>query len=188
MERIRELESATNMHKQIEKDDYHDPRVFDDSEILSSDHIPEWYQSSPITRPSYDNYQTPPYYQPTTDFQLPLQPSTRHNIPQYYNTNLSSMFQDTQPPPHSYQNPSRLTIRHKFSHALLTTAIDRSKLLPCSTVLEKYPNLRFEARCETLAMRFARESFFGKVVLSKCTLMGCRDFPGLPVNELNSLK
>ena len=45
--RIRELESATNIHKQIEKDDYHDPSVFDDSEILSSDYIPEWYQSSP---------------------------------------------------------------------------------------------------------------------------------------------
>lgn len=68
MERMRELESATNMHKQIEKDDYHDPSVFDDLEILSSDQIPEWYQSSPITRPSYNNYQTPPYYQLTTDF------------------------------------------------------------------------------------------------------------------------
>ena len=29
--RIRELESATNMHEQVEKDDYYDPSVFDDS-------------------------------------------------------------------------------------------------------------------------------------------------------------
>lgn len=39
-----------------------------------------------------------------------------------------------------------------------------------------------------LAVKLARESFFGTDVLAKCTVMGCRDFPALPVNELNELK
>ena len=40
----------------------------------------------------------------------------------------------------------------------------------------------------TLAVKLANESFVGNEVLKRCTVMGCRDYPALPLKELNELK
>ena len=40
----------------------------------------------------------------------------------------------------------------------------------------------------TLAVKLVNESFFGNEVLKRCTVMGCRDYPTLPLKELNELK
>lgn len=39
-----------------------------------------------------------------------------------------------------------------------------------------------------LAVKLARDCFFGNNVLQRCTVMGCRDYPALPFQELNELK
>ena len=44
------------------------------------------------------------------------------------------------------------------------------------------------SKLPTLAVKLAKVSFFGAEVMSKCTVAGNRDLPGLPTNELESLK
>ena len=40
----------------------------------------------------------------------------------------------------------------------------------------------------TLAQKLAKEAFFGEKVMAQCTVLGCRDQPGLPTDELKQLK
>ena len=40
----------------------------------------------------------------------------------------------------------------------------------------------------TLALKLARESFFGKDVMVRCTVVGDRELPALPQHELDLLK
>lgn len=40
----------------------------------------------------------------------------------------------------------------------------------------------------TLSVKFARDSFFGTKVMSKCTIAGSHDLPSFPIPELDSLK
>ena len=39
-----------------------------------------------------------------------------------------------------------------------------------------------------LSVKLAQEVYFGKKVMEKCTVSGCRDLPGLPIAELGELK
>ena len=71
---------------------------------------------------------------------------------------------------------------------LLSSVIEKSKLLRCDTVLDRYSKLKNESRIGTLAVKLAREVFFGEDVLRKCTVAGCRDLPGLPTKEVGDLK
>ena len=61
-------------------------------------------------------------------------------------------------------------------------------LLQPTTVFQKYPNLLCKSKLETLAVKLAREAFFGDQVLMKCTVAGKRDYPALPPEELRQLK
>ena len=58
-------------------------------------------------------------------------------------------------------------------------------------VLEKYsklPKLREENAIGKLAVKLAKESFIGDEVLRQYTVMGCRNFPSLPLHEINEPK
>ena len=67
-------------------------------------------------------------------------------------------------------------------------AIDRTNLVPAIQTLQRYPKLRVESKASFLAVKLARESFFGKNLMSQCTVMGCGKYPALPGNEINLLK
>ena len=73
-------------------------------------------------------------------------------------------------------------------HSLPSMEIEREKLQDPSAVLAKYPKLRCESRIATLAVKLAKDAYFGVKVLSKCTVMGERELPGLPRAELSELK
>ena len=75
-----------------------------------------------------------------------------------------------------------------IGHSLPSSDIEKEKLQDPSTVLAKYPKLRCESRIATLAVKLAKDSFFGVKTLSKCTVMGERELPGLPRAELLELK
>ena len=74
------------------------------------------------------------------------------------------------------------------NNPLPSSAIQREKLKSRSWVLSKYPKLRGESKAPTLAVKLARECFFGDSVLVQCTPGGGRNLPALPTMELNQLK
>ena len=91
--------------------------------------------------------------------------------------------------------PQCLPIQSKLKNdnMVRSSAIEKDKLAPklhqnircfqstanCKLIVSKAP---------TLATKLAREAYFGDKVLGQCTVMGCRDHPGLPISGLNELK
>ena len=45
----------------------------------------------------------------------------------------------------------------------------------------RYPKLRSPSNIGTLAVKLAKEVYFGENVLAKCTVSGDRGLPGLPI-------
>ena len=72
--------------------------------------------------------------------------------------------------------------------SLPSIEINKENLIPYELILKKYPSLHHANVIGKLAVKLARESFFGPTVLVKCTVMGCREYPALPAQELNDLK
>ena len=76
----------------------------------------------------------------------------------------------------------------KAVNILSSSQINKARLIDPDVIIRKYPNYQTVSRIGTLAQRLAQESYFGDDVLEKCTVMGCRDSPALPIKELNDLK
>lgn len=74
------------------------------------------------------------------------------------------------------------------SESLPSDEINKEELLNPDVVVLKYAMYKSESKIGTLAVKLARESFFGQAVLGKCTVAGCRDLPGLPTGEVQKLK
>ena len=72
--------------------------------------------------------------------------------------------------------------------ALESAAINKANLLPVETVVEKYKSPKTVGTAGTLAVKIARESYFGQEVLAHCTVYGHREQPGLSRAELFQLK
>ena len=66
--------------------------------------------------------------------------------------------------------------------------IDKTKLKRVPDILRKYPTLRTECKMSILAVKLAKEAFFGDSILKRCTPRGWNDLPALPQVELNHLK
>ena len=80
-------------------------------------------------------------------------------------------------------------VPHKQSIRELSSAqINRAELIDPDIVIRRYPSYHCISRVPTLAQRLASQSYFGDNMLSKCTVMGYRDSPALPLRELNNLK
>ena len=67
---------------------------------------------------------------------------------------------------------------------LPSCSIDKSSLMPPEDVVRKYPKLKGESKAGKLAVKLAKEAFFGDKILIQCTVSGCRDLPALPMQEL----
>jgi len=65
---------------------------------------------------------------------------------------------------------------------------NKGELLPPCDVIEKYPRLRGECKMGELAAKLARESFFGKELMRRSTVMGHKEYPALPADRVNALK
>lgn len=61
-------------------------------------------------------------------------------------------------------------------------------LLSPDEVIKKYPKYVNTSNIGRLAVRLAREAYFGKELMKKSTALGCQDKPRLPKEKLDSLK
>ena len=85
--------------------------------------------------------------------------------------------------------PVRLTISD--DHVIKTlpsSEIDKAHLKSAMEVIKCNNKLCVPAKVSTLAVKLARDAFYGDDVLSKCTVAGEREFFALPVEELKELK
>ena len=91
----------------------------------------------------------------------------------------------SQGPPQCVQiKPNQTGKIQYFPSACINTAL----LFKPDTTLRKYPSLRVKSKAGALAVKLAREAFFGEDVLAQCTVSGLRQLPALPLAELNQLK
>ena len=74
--------------------------------------------------------------------------------------------------------------REKTNYMPSSCILKQSLSLP-QDVICKYPKLKAESRAGKLAIKLAKEAYFGGSILAKCTVSG---FRGLPVAELTELK
>lgn len=131
-------------------------------------------------------------------FTTPHRPFSTQTVTQPLSQPAISHLASSQPPSPSEQlslsrSPSTsvqcLPIApRKNSVVLPASAIDRTKLVAAAQTLLRYPKLGIESKASILAVKLARESFFGESAMAQCTVMGCGKYPALPPNELNSLK
>lgn len=85
--------------------------------------------------------------------------------------------------------PKALPIRPKPNATSLSSSeINKVDLVATDVFFQRHRNLKGESRAGTLAVKLAREVYFGSQVMSKCTVSGCRGLPGLPTAELGELK
>ena len=149
------------------------------------------YIYSPIYSPAKSMpplYQTPAqvgHFPPT--YYPPIIANSSHISPTYMPEPVPHF-----PPPIPYHtspvakcNPVR---QKRNTNTLPSAAIMKEGLISLSEAFAKYHNLITVSKAPTLATKLAREVFFGTGVLRQCTVMGCREQPGLPVQELNELK
>ena len=74
------------------------------------------------------------------------------------------------------------------SQTLDSSSIAKHTLAPPDHIASCNPKLVKASKAPTFAVKLAKESFFGEDVLRCCTVNGCREYPGLPVAELQELK
>ena len=66
--------------------------------------------------------------------------------------------------------------------------IDKKQLISPQKVVEKYPKLARKSKITTLAVRLAKEAYFGKLHMSFCTFKGIGSYPALPEAEVEKMK
>ena len=71
---------------------------------------------------------------------------------------------------------------------LTSSEIDKAQLKRVPDVLQKYKELRTECKITLMAVKLAREAFFGDGILKRCTPRGWNELPALPQAELNQRK
>ena len=116
-------------------------------------------------------------------------------VPLHSTTDQAALHSITPHPYHStphrlvQEAPRSISIRIKNPEkALPSSEINTTSLSSIDVVMERYSKLKGEAKAPTLAMKLAKEAVFSDEVMKKCTPVGGRGLPGLPVVELQMLK
>ena len=77
---------------------------------------------------------------------------------------------------------------HQAQEERKYSIINKDSLISPTQAFAKYHKLVVVSKAPTLTTKLAQDAFFGEDVLRCCTVMGCREQPGLPIRELNELK
>lgn len=162
--------------------------------------------------PPPPRHHPPPVHQPTS--QLPAHAPAVHNS---YQSHCSSPAQSpthphhlpapSHPPPqisNVHQSAQRIPFQQIYPFnigqgvqrsgtkltkgALASSVIKKTKLAEPKRVIEYHPKLMCPSKVPTLAVKLAKESFFGEDVMAMCTVSGNRELPALPTKELQQLK
>jgi hypothetical protein len=108
----------------------------------------------------------------------PLPPPIQYNTSLEDNTIISQP-QETatsEPLPASSSNPS------------IESTTTESSLITPETVIQKYPKYLNTANMTRLAVKLAREAYFGTQLMKKSTVYGCTNKPPLPKEDVENLK
>ena len=149
------------------------------------------------SHPPQPHGQTKPRAEPCSQFNHPPNPPRRFILTDNIESGLDRAQTLARVPFHPITNQTGITtaarraipVRAKSSNTCLpSSAIDKQKLITSTEVIMKCPKLRSLSRIGTLTLKLVREAFFGEEVLSKCTVAGERDLPGLPIEELQQLE
>ena len=102
---------------------------------------------------------------------------------------LSHQIQADTPSPSATPSLPRpiASVKSKYEE-LSSDEICRQELKTAQEVLQKYPDLHIDSKIGVLAVKLARQAFFGDSVMKKCTPRGWQNMPALPQAELNMLK
>ena len=87
--------------------------------------------------------------------------------------------------------PTPLPVRNnpKIGKTILDSSeIDTTGLKSVESVICSSHHLCNTAKLSTLAVKLSRDAFFGDKILARCTVAGEREYPGLPITELEQLK
>ena len=168
------------------------------------------YYISSIIQSPYSYYYMPPHPpHPSVSVLPPAPPPPPHpliDIPPPHPS--TSVLPPAPPPPHPSTSvlPPPTTNQHQQEgeisdtalvisppscvndNALDSAAINKAKLIPVAQALEKHKYLITESKASTLAWKIAKDSVFGEEVLKRCTPLGNRELPALPVAEFGELK
>ena len=193
---IRERDAEKQTEHTHEHSWYHHDDGFNDSEYWQSH---TYYSSacppSPYaqgTQPQYIPQLTSPVANTHLQYASPLM----NTQPQFPSPLSSAQPQHTTPQyvPNSQDTttnslPKALPICLKpNATSLPSSEINKEGLQTTDTFFRSHRNLKGESKAGILAVRLAREVYFGTQVMSRCTVSGLRDLPGLPVAELSELK
>ena len=85
-------------------------------------------------------------------------------------------------------SPVQVRLRTHATPALPSSEIPKQTLRTVREVLDENAKLQTESCAGTLCQKLAKECFFGKDIMKRCTPGGNRQFPALPQDELNELK
>ena len=66
------------------------------------------------------------------------------------------------------------------NNAITSATVQPTHLKDPHVVLQNNPKLCTKGNIRRLAVKLARESFFGEEVMEKCTVHGHKNLPGLP--------
>ena len=152
--------------------------------------------SSPWSRTNQPAYCFPPYAQHSEGYiQQSSSYASQHTASDGGLLQQSTPQQDDRPEcsnvtPSQPQNAPQCKqiLLREATNYLPSSSINTVKLITPEAVLDKYRTLRVESKIGVLAVKLAKEAYFGEDVLVKCTVSGCRSLPALPLFELNELK
>ena len=129
----------------------------------------------------YEGYSLSPprtHHTPTTSTDTPAQSSSHRvsgNRPPTVQTNLHSA-------------PICPKVTKRRSQVLDSAALHTHQLISPDDVTAANWKIAKPSKVGPFSVKLAREAFFWDDVLAKCTVFGCRDYPGLPPAELQALK
>ena len=133
------------------------------------------YNAPPAT-PNPTQYNSPPTDQPMYMYNAP--PATRK--PSQYNTTPATR----NPPPTVYNAPPAKNLAQYKNNSPEAD----NDLVSNEDVLLRYPKLNTLCKVGSLAAKLAREAYFGKDLMTKCSVFGARGRPSLPAPQLKHMK
>lgn len=130
-------------------------------------------------------------------YQYPSSVAAQAHAPYQQQTEYISgnSFEETSPEGSTILNNEGQTIKepykiksHNKQNSLSSMEINKQSLRSIEEVLKENIHLHTESCAGTLCQRLAKEAIFGEDIMKRCTPYGTQESPGLPRDELYTLK
>jgi len=89
---------------------------------------------------------------------------------------------------HDLSSNANTATKSAYKETNILPDIDHDSLTSPEHVIEKYPKLLKASKIPTLAVKMAKEAYFGTEVMKHCTIKGSSGWHALPKNQLASMK